>query len=83
MISNAPIDVASNHIELQDRANRALLTGNVVDQASGDDADRGAGDGDLYRPDQRRIAPGLAARRIGRRHGDPARSERAFAICRL
>jgi lipopolysaccharide export system protein LptA len=28
--SNAPIDVASNHIELQDRANRALLTGNVV-----------------------------------------------------
>jgi lipopolysaccharide export system protein LptA len=28
--STAPIDVASNHIELQDRANRALLSGNVV-----------------------------------------------------
>lgn len=27
--SDAPIDVASNSIELQDRANRALLTGNV------------------------------------------------------
>ncbi|MET0307562.1 MAG: LptA/OstA family protein [Sphingomonas sp.] len=28
--SDAPIDVASDHIELQDRAHRALLTGNVV-----------------------------------------------------
>jgi lipopolysaccharide export system protein LptA len=28
--STAPIDVASNHIELQDRANRALLSGNVI-----------------------------------------------------
>lgn len=28
--TNAPIDVASNHIELQDKANRAILTGNVV-----------------------------------------------------
>lgn len=28
--SNAPIDVASDHIELQDRANRALLSGNVI-----------------------------------------------------
>ncbi|MHA6718276.1 LptA/OstA family protein [Sphingomonas sp. RS6] len=28
--TNAPIDVASNHIEIQDRANRALLTGSVV-----------------------------------------------------
>lgn len=28
--STAPIDVASNRIELQDRANRALLTGNVI-----------------------------------------------------
>ncbi|RYD58854.1 MAG: OstA family protein [Sphingomonadales bacterium] len=27
--SSAPIDFASNHIELQDRANRVLLTGNV------------------------------------------------------
>lgn len=27
--SNAPIDFASDHIELQDRANRVLLTGNV------------------------------------------------------
>jgi lipopolysaccharide export system protein LptA len=28
--SNAPIDVSAQHIELQDRANRALLTGDVV-----------------------------------------------------
>ena len=27
--SNAPIDFAADHIELQDRANRVLLTGNV------------------------------------------------------
>ncbi|RYE01037.1 MAG: OstA family protein [Sphingomonadales bacterium] len=27
--SSAPIDFSSNHIELQDRANRVLLTGNV------------------------------------------------------
>lgn len=27
--SNAPIDFASDHLELQDRANRVLLTGNV------------------------------------------------------
>ena len=27
--SNAPIDFASDHIEIQDRANRALLAGNV------------------------------------------------------
>jgi lipopolysaccharide export system protein LptA len=27
--SDAPIDFASNHIELQDKANRVLLTGNV------------------------------------------------------
>lgn len=27
--SNAPVDVTSDHIELQDRANRALFTGNV------------------------------------------------------
>jgi lipopolysaccharide export system protein LptA len=28
--SNAPIDFAAQHIEIQDKANRALLTGNVV-----------------------------------------------------
>lgn len=33
--SSAPIDFASDHIELQDRANRVLLTGNVrITQAS-------------------------------------------------
>ncbi|WP_188053956.1 LptA/OstA family protein [Sphingosinithalassobacter sp. CS137] len=33
--SNAPIDFAAQHIELQDRANRAILTGNVnIQQAN-------------------------------------------------
>src|SRR6476619_5115842 len=28
--SNAPVDVGADRIEVQDRANRAILTGNVV-----------------------------------------------------
>ncbi len=61
--SNAPIDFGADTIELQDKANRAVLSGKRQCPPGGNDAHRGAHDGLLHGPGDRRKPAGLASRR--------------------
>ena len=72
--TNAPVDVAADRIEVQDRADRAMFTGNVVVQQADLTLDRGAADGGLF---QRTAAARYrTARCARRRHRDQRRAKR-------
>ena len=80
--SNAPIDFGADHIELQDKANRAILSGNVAVKQAEMTLNSARMTVAYTGQVDRRQPAGLAARRVGRRDRQAARPDRAQPVSR-